>query len=118
VDGKFWEFLGYHSSFDWSNPLSIVIVNQDSWNELSAEHQKAVEKLARELEPEFWTISKGLNDDNLKMLEEKGMTVSAPGPELKEEILAAGKRVWSEYLKTAGPEANAIVKAFLEKVGR
>ncbi len=118
VDGKFWEFLGYHSRFDWANPLSIVTVNLDAWKKLAPGHQQAIEKLAGELEPEFWKISESLNNENLALLGKNGMKINVPDPKLRKEILAAGERVWSNYLKTAGPEANAIVKEFLDKAGR
>ena len=107
-----------HSRYDWGNPLSIVMVNMDAWNALSPGARAAVDKLAWELEPRFWEISEGLNDTNLAKLQDNGMDVMSPGPDLRAEILAAGERVWKQYLETAGPEATAVVEGFLARMGR
>ncbi len=118
VDGKFAEFMGYYSRFDWGNPISIVVVNLDAWKALSPESRSAVEKLALELEPRFWEISEELDHENLAVLENDGMRVAAPDPQLRRELLAAGERVWRKYLETASQEAQAVVGEFLERVGR
>jgi TRAP-type C4-dicarboxylate transport system substrate-binding protein len=118
VDGKFWEFMGYHSRYDWSNPISVVVVNLDAWKELSPGSRAAVEKLTWELEPQFWSISKGINDDNLVKLSKNGMKVTTPNAALQKEILEAGKRVLQKYLETAGPDAKAIVKEYNARMGR
>ena len=118
VDGKFWEFMENHSRYDWGNPLSVVMVNMDAWNALSPSARAAIDKLAWELEPRFWEISEGLNDTNLARLQDNGMEVMSPGPDLRAEILAAGERVWKQYLETAGPEATAVVEGFLARMGR
>ena len=118
VDGKFWEFMGYHSRYDWSNPISIVVVNLDAWKELSPGSRAAIEKLTWELEPQFWSISKGINDDNLVKLSKNGMKVTTPNAALQKEILEAGNRVLQKYLETAGPDAKAIVKEYNTRMGR
>ena len=118
VDGKFWEFMSHMSRFDWSNPLSTVTVNLDSWNALSPEDRDAIEELAAKLEAEFWQVSQSEDDKNLKTLADNGMTVSAPSDELRKQIATASQSIWDEYLKTAGPEAAEVVSAFREKTGK
>src|SRR3977135_3813696 len=54
VDGKFWEFLKYiyPTNHTWS--CQMVNVNNGTWTKLGSAHQKAIEELAKKLEPEFW----------------------------------------------------------------
>ncbi|XWN29589.1 MAG: TRAP transporter substrate-binding protein [Devosia sp.] len=118
VDGKFWEFMGHMSRFDWANPLSVVTVNLDAWNALSAEDQAAIEALAAEMEPQFWDVSKSEDEKNLATLQENGMTVTVPSPEMRAEIAAASEKIWNEFLETAGPEAGTVVSTFREKTGK
>ena len=118
VDGKFWEFMSHMVRFDWANPLSVVTVNLDAWNALSAEDQKAIESLAAELEPEFWDVSREEDEENLATLEENGMNVAPLNDELRGEITSAAETIWAEYLENAGPEAEQVISEFREKVGK
>jgi len=118
VDGKFWEFLGHYSRFDWANPLSVVTVNLDSWNELSPEDQAAIEEIAARLEPEFWEVSMGEDQRNLDELDSQGIMISEPSDELRAEITAASEVIWDEFLQTAGPRAAEVVSEFRNATGK
>lgn len=118
VDGKFWEFLGHYSRFDWANPLSVVTVNLDAWNAISPEHQEAIAALAAELEPEFWEVSKSEDEKNLAVLAENGMTVSQPSPEMRAQIVAASEKIWDEFGAAAGEDARTAISDYRAKVGK
>ena len=118
VDGQFWEFMSHMSRFDWANPLSVVTVNLDAWNELSAEDQAAIEALAAELEPEFWDVSREEDERNLAILAEEGIEVSQPTDEMRAEIAAASERIWEAFLQEAGEDARAVVEEYRAEVGK
>ena len=63
VSQKYWEFLNhtYNTNHLWAS--NIMTVNLDSWNELTAEQQSAIEELATTMEPEFWAVSEAEQAD-------------------------------------------------------
>ena len=75
VDGKFWEFLKYVYPTNHAWSCQIVTVNNDTWKKLSPAQQKAIEELAKKLEPEFWAASLKADTDSLKRLNDGGMEV-------------------------------------------
>lgn len=117
VDGKFWEFTKHYNRFDWANPLSVVVVNLDSWNKVSPQHRQAIEAIASEMEPQFWGVSKEEDDRNLAGLRQNGITVSEPSPALRGEIVSAAEKIWQAYGKEAGPEAAKVIADYRAKVG-
>ncbi|MDX6751151.1 TRAP transporter substrate-binding protein [Geminicoccaceae bacterium 1502E] len=118
VDGKFWEFLSDYSRFDWANPLSVVTVNLDSWNELSAESQAAIEAIAKELEPSFWEVSVKEDERNLELLSANGINVSTLPASLRKEIAEASEAIWAEFAEQAGEDARKAIADYREKVGK
>jgi TRAP-type C4-dicarboxylate transport system substrate-binding protein len=118
VDGKFWEFLGHMSRFDWANPLSVVTVNLDAWNRLSKEDQQAIEALANRLEPQFWDVSRAEDQRNLDILAENGIEITKPDSEMRQSIVEASERIWNEFADNAGPEAREVLREFRAKVGK
>ena len=118
VDGKFWEFMSHMSRFDWSNPLSVVTVNLDAWNKLSAKDQAAIEALSADLEGQFWDVSKSEDERNLAILAENGMSVSMPSDAMRAEIAVASEQIWNEFLNIAGPEAANVVSEFRSRTGK
>ena len=118
VDGKFPEFMDYFTPVNWANPINMVTVNLDTWNELKPEHQAAIEKIAKEMEAELWRVSRELDDANLKTLTDGGMEVVDPSPEFLRDLAASAAPLWDAYVKQAGPNAAAMIKEFREKAGK
>jgi TRAP-type C4-dicarboxylate transport system substrate-binding protein len=118
VDGKFWEFLGFMNRFNWQSASNMVTVNLDAWNALTPEHQDAIESLAAELEPEFWEISRAEDEAKLATLEENGVKITEPTPELKEKLLETAKPMWQAFIDEVGPKAEEVVGAYREKMGK
>ncbi|RYH05972.1 C4-dicarboxylate ABC transporter substrate-binding protein [Tropicimonas sp. IMCC6043] len=97
VDGAFWEFMDNMSTFNWQASSNIVTVNLDAWNALSEEDQVAIENAAASLEGQFWLNSANEDSTKIATLEENGMTVSAPSPELKAELIEKAKPLWEAF---------------------
>jgi TRAP-type C4-dicarboxylate transport system substrate-binding protein len=112
VDGKFWEFLKYvyPTNHTWSSQL--VTINLDAWKKLKPEHQKALEDVARRLEPEFWAVSLKNDTDSLERLKQGGMEVVNIPPAMIAEFRARTASLVDAYLKRV-PQGEAAVRAYM-----
>jgi TRAP-type C4-dicarboxylate transport system substrate-binding protein len=118
VDGKFWEFLKfmYPTSHVWSS--NMVAVNLDAWNSLSDAERAAIEKVAAEMEPKFWDVSRSEDDAKAKILNDNGVAMGTVTPQMLAEMQDLTAPMLDEYVADVGPEAGAIIDAFLTEVGR
>lgn len=117
VAQKYWEFLNhtYRTNHLWA--LNQLTVNLDAWNRLAPEHQKAIEDLARKLEPEFWDVSRGEDAVKLQELKDQGMSVEPMDPAVIDAMRAAGRPMWKDFtdrVEGSGP----ILDAFLKEAGK
>lgn len=112
VDGSFWEFTPYMSTFNWQASSNIMSVSLDAWNALSQETRDKIEETAVRMEAEFWQNSRAEDAKKLATLSEHGMTVTAPSPELKAALLEKALPLWDAY-KARVPEAAPIIDAYL-----
>ncbi|WP_188791623.1 TRAP transporter substrate-binding protein [Salipiger pallidus] len=112
VDGSFWEFMGNMNRFNWQASSNIVTVNLDAWNALEAEDQAAIESAAAELEGSFWENSADEDAAKIATLEENGMTVTSPSPELQDALLDAAMPLWDAF-KERVPEAAPVIDSYL-----
>ncbi|WP_366657975.1 TRAP transporter substrate-binding protein [Fodinicurvata sp. EGI_FJ10296] len=117
VDGNFWEFLDYMNRFNWQGSAIMVNVNLDAWNALSEEHREAIEAIAEDLEPQFWENARAEDEEKIAILEENGIEVTEPTPELRESLLEVSRPMWEEFMEDV-PESREIIEAYLEEVGR
>jgi TRAP-type C4-dicarboxylate transport system substrate-binding protein len=117
VDGKFWEFLKYvyPTNHVWSSQM--VNVNLDAWKKLSPEHQKAIEDLARKLEPEFWDVSVKADADSLAKLKSQGMEVVVIPAAMMADFRAKTANMLDEFMKRV-PASQPALKAYLAEVKR
>jgi len=112
VDGKFWEFLEYIYPTNHTWGSNAVTINLDAWNKISAEDQAAIEKVAADLEPTFWDVSREGDLDSIKTMSENGMTLVPLSPEIQAQIAEAAATVQAEYFERV-PAARPIVDAYL-----
>ncbi len=79
---KYWEFLKhtYNTNHLWAS--NLMVINLGAWNKLSPENRAAIEKLAKEMEPEFWKVSEGEHAQRMAQLKQNGMTVDPASKEL------------------------------------
>jgi TRAP-type C4-dicarboxylate transport system substrate-binding protein len=112
VDGKFWEFLKfvYPTNHTWSSQL--VTINLDAWKKLRPEHQKAIEDVAKRLEPEFWAVSLKNDTDSLERLKQGGMEVVNLPAAMLNEFRSRTAPLVEAYLKRV-PQGEAAVRAYM-----
>jgi TRAP-type C4-dicarboxylate transport system substrate-binding protein len=117
VDGKFWEFLKYIYPTNHTWGSNMVNINLDSWNELPADQQKAIEEIAAKLEPEFWQVSRQGDIDSIKTMTDKGMELVALSPELTAQIQQRAEQLQAAFIERV-PAAKPIVEKYKAAVGK
>ena len=115
---KYWEFLKhtYNTNHLWAS--NLMVINSKAWDKLSAPQRAAIEKLARELEPQFWDVSRGEHTKRMAELREKGMTVEPASKELLDRMRAVTRPMWEDFAKSAGPEGAKILADYRAKTGK
>ncbi|MFK7902730.1 MAG: TRAP transporter substrate-binding protein [Nitratireductor sp.] len=111
VDGKFWEFLKYIYPTNHTWGSNAVTINLDTWNKLSAEDRAAIEKVAADLEPSFWDVSKKGDLDSIKTMSENGMTLVPLSDELTAAVRAKAASVQKAFFDRV-PAAKPIADAY------
>jgi len=89
-----------------------------AWNKLAPENRAAIEKLAKEMEPEFWKVSESEHAQRMAQLRQNGMTVEPASKELLDRMRAVTRPMWDEFGKAAGPEGAKILADYRTKTGK
>ena len=84
---------------------------------MSAKNQKAIEDLARKLEPEFWQVSRDEDSVKLKELQDRGMTVEPMNAAVIKEMLSEGRKFWKPFTDSVSG-SGPILQQFLKATGK
>lgn len=112
VDSKLYEQVKYFYEVSAWLPRNAVVVNQKSFDALDKATQAAVLKAAADAHERGWKTSEQKDNDYLKELAAKGMTVDRGNAKLKGELKSIGERMTAEWLKQAGPDGQAVIDAY------
>jgi TRAP-type transport system periplasmic protein len=112
VDSKLYEQVKYFYDVNAWLPRNAVVVNQKAFDALDKPIQAAVLKVASAAGERGWRISDQKDDEYLKELAAKGMTIDRGSEGLKRELKAIGSRMAGEWLKSAGDDGKAIIDAY------
>jgi TRAP-type transport system periplasmic protein len=112
VESKLFEQVKYFYPVSAWLPRNATVVNQKAFDALDKTTQEAVLKAAGAAEQRGWAASEQLNGEFIKELGVKGMTVAEPSDSLKKELAAIGETMTTDWLKTAGPEGQAVIDAY------
>lgn len=117
VAQKYWEFLKHtiRTNHIWS--CNIMTLSEKSLQALPPQHQETVLRLAKDLEPEFWEISREDDLDKLRVLEANGMITELPSPALMTEMRALARPIWSAFFNRV-PEARPLFEAYMTEAGK
>jgi TRAP-type C4-dicarboxylate transport system substrate-binding protein len=111
-DTKAWEVVkNYYDTQAWL-PKNVVFVNKAAFDALDKASQEALLKAAADAEARGWKTSEEKNKWYLEQLAKNGMTVSAPSTQLKADFKKIGDTMTGEWMKTAGPDGQAVVDAY------
>jgi TRAP-type C4-dicarboxylate transport system substrate-binding protein len=105
VAQKYWDFMkfGYQTNHIWAS--NVMAINLDTWKKLTPQQQSTIERVAREMEPEFWENSKADHQKKVADLKANGMNVADAPKAMVDEMVTRTKPLWEEYAKPMGDEA-------------
>jgi TRAP-type C4-dicarboxylate transport system substrate-binding protein len=114
---KYWDFLKYtvRSNHSWS--YCVMAVNRASLAKLDDVTKDKILGLAKELEPQFWQVSRADDLDKLKVLEANGMITVQPSAELIAAMRAQAKPILDAFIRDV-PESGPLIAQFQQAVGR
>lgn len=112
VESKLFEQVKYFYPVSAWLPRNATVVNQKAFDALDKTTQEAVLKAAGAAEQRGWAASEQLNSEFIKELGVKGMSIAEPSDSLKKELAAIGETMTADWLKTAGPEGQAVIDAY------
>jgi TRAP-type C4-dicarboxylate transport system substrate-binding protein len=115
TSNKVWEFVKNYYTTNAMHPKNVVVVNSRAFQGLSTSHQKAIQAVAAAAEKRGWELSRKREADANKMLADNGMTVHTPDAAMMAAYNKIGDTIASEWLKAAGADGEAIVKAYRGK---
>jgi TRAP-type C4-dicarboxylate transport system substrate-binding protein len=112
VESKLYEQVKNFYTVNAWLPRNATVVNQKAFDALDKPTQDAVMKAAASAEQRGWVTSERLDGEFVKELAAKGMTISTPSESLKKELSAIGDAMTADWVKTAGPEGQAVIDAY------
>ncbi|MEO8544178.1 MAG: TRAP transporter substrate-binding protein [Burkholderiaceae bacterium] len=116
---KYWDFMkyGYVTNHIWAS--NVMSINLDAWKKLTPAQQATIERIGKEMEPQFWEASKQDNEKWVAQLRANGMTI-APAPKgMIDEMAKRTSPLWEIYAKPTGDEVSlAALSAYRKEVGK
>jgi TRAP-type C4-dicarboxylate transport system substrate-binding protein len=112
---KSWEFVKNYYMTNAMHPKNVVVVNGRAFQRLPEPQKQALQAAAAVAEKRGWDMSRKNEADSNKMLADNGMTVHTPDAALMAAMNRIGDTIAAEWLKAAGADGEAIVKAYRGK---
>lgn len=107
-----WDYLSHFNHAQLWLPKNMVIVNDKAFNNLPEKTQKAIEVAAEKAEKRGWKASQAETDAKIKIMEDNGIVVSEPSPELVKRLEKVGDAMTKEWLERAGEDGQALIDAY------
>ena len=109
---KAWEFVKNYYATNAMHPKNVVVVNNRAFQALPPAQKKALMDAAAAAETRGWELSRQREQTANKLLADNGMTVHAPDAAMMGAFGKIGDQMIGEWLKSAGADGDAIVKAY------
>jgi TRAP-type C4-dicarboxylate transport system substrate-binding protein len=109
VSSQAWDFVGHYIDTQAWLPKNMVFVNTRAFDALPADQQDALIEAAAQAELRGWEMSVAETEAKIATLEENGMQVHQPSPELAKQLREIGETMTAEWKKAAGPEGELIL---------
>ena len=113
VDSKVWEqgITHFYNVQAWL-PRNTVFVNKRAWNGLDDDTRNAITECGDITYEKGLEKVKSLAAEYMQTLEQNGITVSPPSPELEAGLAKLGETMTAEWLERAGDDGKEIIEAF------
>ena len=112
---KAWEFVKNYYVTNAFHPKNVVAVNERAFQRLPEAARKALLAAAAEAETRGWEFGKQREQAANKELAANGMTLHEPDAAMKAAYRKVGDTMLAEWLKAAGADGEAIIKAYRGK---
>lgn len=112
---KGWDYLTHAYETNAWYPLNAIFMNRDLWNGLDETQKTVIAEAAKAAEAKSWAQAEAETVKATKLLKENGVTVAAPSPALAEEFRRIGEEMLAGWKEQAGPDGEALLKAYAEK---
>lgn len=118
VAQKYWDFMkyGYETNHTWAS--NVMSINMDTWKKFTPAQQATIERIAHEMEPGFWEVSKRDHATKVAELKSKGMTVEPMPKAILDQMRARTTPLWETYAKPMGDEAVKALADYRAAVGK
>lgn len=107
-----WDFVKAYTDVGSHVPMNVVIVNEAAFKKLAPDVQKALLDAAGNARVRAWELARATTNTQKKMFADKGMQVTQASPQLLAQLRPIGKTLLDEWLKRAGADGAAIIKAY------
>lgn len=115
ANSKAWDFVKHYYDVQGWLPKNIVVVNKRAFRGLDKGVQKALLDAAKAAEPRGWSMSKTETQEKTDALSKNGMTVHKPSATLMADLKKIGQQMSDAWVKKAGAEGRAVLKAYQGK---
>jgi len=112
---KAWEFVKNYYTTNAMHPKNVVVVNERAFQRLNDAQKKALLDSAAAAEKRGWELAKAREQSANKMLADNGITVREPDSAMKAAFAKVGDMMLAEWLKSAGADGEAVMKAYRGK---
>ena len=112
---KAWEFVKNYYVTNAFHPKNVVVVNERAFQRLPEAARKALVSAAAEAETRGWEFGKQREAAANKELAANGVTLHEPDAAMKAAYRKVGDTMLAEWLKSAGADGAAIIKAYRAK---
>jgi TRAP-type transport system periplasmic protein len=111
VDTQAWDYAKHFYDIRAMHNKSVTIVSEKSFKSLSPELQKVVTDAAARAETRGWQLATTSADETAAVLKSRGMLVESGSATLVRDLREVGAKLTEEWVKRAGPEGAAALKA-------
>lgn len=108
VESTVWEHLRHYYDINAWIPKNLVFVRNDRFDALSPAQRRAVLEAAATAESRGWAASREVARQSVQTLAQKGMQVDRASAALAHDLRRLGERFSLEWIRSVGPDANAI----------
>lgn len=112
VQMKLWESVSHFYEVDAWVPKNMVFVNKRAFDSLDKPTQAALLRAAADAEKRGWKASEDEAKERLATLAKNGMQVLKPSNPLKLDMDRIGRIMAAEWLRSAGPDGQAIIDTY------
>jgi TRAP-type C4-dicarboxylate transport system substrate-binding protein len=113
VATKAWEYAKHFYDVNAWHPRNAVIVNERAFQSLPEASKNALLKASADAEKRGWETVQKDHEAGLKNFREKGISVDIPSESLTKAFAGAGNTMVRDWVKKAGSDGEALIKAYL-----